>query len=127
VEVTATVPDIRPYVRTACVSVAPMRIARGIQNKVLEAMAMGVPVVTTSAGLEGLACRPEEDVLVADGAEAFAAAVCRVLSDRDLARSLSRRGRAHVTERHSWERSLAALEAALVEAVAHRAEQGAVA
>lgn len=123
VEVAASVPDIRPYVRTASVSVAPMRIARGIQNKILEAMAMGVPVVTTPAGLEGLACRPGEDVLVADGTDGIAQAVCRVLADRDLGRSLSRGGRAYVEAHHRWERSMADLEACLAEAAAAAVER----
>jgi len=128
VEVVGTVPDIRPYVRTATVSVAPMRIARGVQNKVLEAMAMGVPVVTTAAGLEGLGtgvgltideaqagAGPEGavPVVVADDESAFADAVCRVLKDRPLARGLSQGGRAFVLDGYQWERSMADLEALL--------------
>jgi len=123
VEVLGTVPDIRPYVRTAAVSLAPMRIARGIQNKVLEAMAMGVPVVTTAAGLEGLACRPGEDLLVADDADGMAEATVRVLTERPLAQQLSERGRAYTCARHAWERSMETLEAALGE-VAERASGG---
>ena len=117
VEVLANVPDIRPYVRSAAVSLAPLRIARGVQNKVLEAMAMGVPVVTTTAGLEGLGCRPGEEVLVADEAETFAEAATRVLSQSDLARRLGRRGRAYCVAHHVWETSMGTLEAVLTEVV----------
>ena len=74
VRVTGRVPDVRPYVAHATACVAPMRIARGIQNKVLEAMAMARPVVVTPDALEGIGARPGEEVLLAETAEAFAAA-----------------------------------------------------
>ena len=74
VHVTGRVPDVRPYVAHATACVAPMRIARGIQNKVLEAMAMARPVVVTPDALEGIGARPGEEVLLAETAEAFAAA-----------------------------------------------------
>ncbi len=75
--VTGRVPDVRPYLAHATAGVAPMRIARGIQNKVLEAMAMARPVVVTRDALEGIAAVPEREVLLAEGAEAFAAACLR--------------------------------------------------
>ena len=71
--VTGRVPDVRPYVAHATACVAPMRIARGIQNKVLEAMAMARPVVVTPDALEGIAAAPGHEVILADSAEAFAA------------------------------------------------------
>ena len=74
VHVTGRVPDVRPYVAHATACVAPMRIARGIQNKVLEAMAMARPVIVTPDALEGIGARPGEEVLLAETAEAFAAA-----------------------------------------------------
>jgi len=74
VTVTGRVADVRPYLARATAAVAPMRIARGIQNKVLEAMAMARPVVVTSDALEGIAATPGQEVLLADSAEAFAAA-----------------------------------------------------
>ncbi len=74
VHVTGRVPDVRPYVAHATACVAPMRIARGIQNKVLEAMAMARPVVVTPDALEGIGARPGEEVLLAETAEIFAAA-----------------------------------------------------
>ncbi len=81
--VTGRVPDVRPYVAHASASVAPMRIARGIQNKVLEAMSLGRPVVLTSGALEGIEAEPETDVLLADTVEDFAAACSRLALSND--------------------------------------------
>jgi len=81
--VTGRVPDVRPYVAHATAGVAPMRIARGIQNKVLEAMSLARPVVLTSGALEGIDAHPGTEVLLADSAEGFAAACCRLASTGD--------------------------------------------
>ena len=77
--VTGRVADVRPYVAHASVVVCPLRIARGIQNKVLEGMAMGRPVIASPAAFEGVRAQPGTDLLVADGAEAFVACICEVL------------------------------------------------
>ena len=79
VQVTGRVADVRPYVAHAAVAVAPLRIARGIQNKVLEAMAMARPVVASPQAFEGVVALPGRDLLVADGATAMAAAIGAVL------------------------------------------------
>lgn len=81
--VTGRVADVRPYVMHATAGVAPMRIARGIQNKVLEAMSLGKPVVVTSGALEGIEAQPEAEVLLADTAAAFAACCCRLATTND--------------------------------------------
>ena len=80
---TGRVPDVRPYVAHATAGVAPMRIARGIQNKVLEAMAMARPVVLTSGALEGIEAEPVIEIVLADTAEDFAAACCRMATTSD--------------------------------------------
>ena len=72
IHVTGRVPDVRPYIAHATAGVAPMRIARGIQNKVLEAMAMAKPVVVTPEALEGIDAQPDTEVILASGAVAFA-------------------------------------------------------
>jgi polysaccharide biosynthesis protein PslH len=81
--VTGRVRDVRPYVAHATAAVAPMRIARGIQNKVLEAMSMGKPIVLTSGALEGIEAVPGKDVILADNAEEIAAACCRLATSAD--------------------------------------------
>ncbi|MBC7801056.1 MAG: glycosyltransferase, partial [Gemmatimonadaceae bacterium] len=80
VHVTGRVADMRPYLAHADVCVAPLRIARGIQNKVLEAMAMGRPVVASLGAFEGISATPGRDLLVADGAAATAAAIGEILA-----------------------------------------------
>jgi glycosyltransferase involved in cell wall biosynthesis len=101
IEVTGTVNDLRPYLAQAAAAVCPARYAVGIQNKVLEAMAMGAPVVSTPAGAPALAVE-EEALLVAYSAAEFAAAVLRVLADPDLAQHLSSNGQRYVETYHSW-------------------------
>jgi sugar transferase (PEP-CTERM/EpsH1 system associated) len=83
VVVTGRVPDVRPYVAHATAGVAPMRIARGIQNKVLEAMSLARPVVLTSGALEGISAQPGRDVILADSTDAFAAACVRLARTGD--------------------------------------------
>lgn len=109
--VTGTVPDIRPYLAHAAVAVAPLQIARGIQNKVLEAMAMARPVVATTAAFEGVRALPGRDLIVADGPEEFAAAVSAVLDGAHP--GLGEAGRAAMLAGHDWHATLAPLDAML--------------
>ncbi|WP_440997095.1 TIGR03087 family PEP-CTERM/XrtA system glycosyltransferase [Arhodomonas sp. SL1] len=106
--VTGRVRDVRPYLVHAAVSVAPLRVARGIQNKVLEAMAMARPVVATPEALEGITARAGEEVLAADTPDAFARAVRACLDDPAWARALGAAARARVRRDHSWQRAGAA-------------------
>ncbi|MEW6073510.1 MAG: TIGR03087 family PEP-CTERM/XrtA system glycosyltransferase [Planctomycetota bacterium] len=122
VVVTGYVDDPRDWLRRAAVSVAPLRIARGIQNKVLEAMAMGLPVVGTGAATQGVEGRPGEHYLVADEPGAQAEAIARLLADRGEARRLGERARRFVAERYDWEVTLAPLDA-LIERLATREGQ----
>jgi sugar transferase (PEP-CTERM/EpsH1 system associated) len=102
VTVTGRVPDVRPYVFHATASVGPMRIARGIQNKVLEAMAMARPVIVTSDALEGIAAHPESELLRADTAETFAAAAHRLGADVTEGRRIGEAARRRVLADYSW-------------------------
>lgn len=111
VHVTGTVPDVRPYVAHAALAVAPLRIARGIQNKVLEAMAMARPVIASPQAFEGVRAVPGRDLLVADGAEAMAAAATAVLDGAHP--GLGAAGRAAVEANHVWAAALTRLDAAL--------------
>ena len=101
VHVTGRVTDVRPYVVHATASVAPMRIARGIQNKVLEAMAMARPVVVTSGALEGIDATPGLEVVLADDAAGFAAA-CTDLATGSRGSDIGRAARACVMRQYNW-------------------------
>ena len=109
VQVTGYVDDIRKYYRKADLCVAPLRIARGIQNKVLEAMAMSRPVVCTSNAFEGIVARPGHDLLVVDQARQFAAEVVRLLLDKGNREKLARNGRACIERHYRWSKRLAIL------------------
>lgn len=105
IEVTGFVPDIRPHLARAAVFVAPLRWASGMQNKVLEAMAVGVPVVTTSkvlAGFEGM--ESGKHLIVADTPEELAEAVLSLFNDPQGALRLSREARALVESYYNWDR-----------------------
>jgi polysaccharide biosynthesis protein PslH len=99
--VTGRVPDVRPYIAHATAGVAPMRIARGIQNKVLEAMSMGKPVVVTSGALEGIEAVPGTDVILADTTETFAAACCRLATSNDGA-AIGASARTRIVQDYDW-------------------------
>jgi sugar transferase (PEP-CTERM/EpsH1 system associated) len=124
VEVVGAVGDVRPYLFGAAVVVAPLRIARGVQNKVLEGMASGRPVVATSAALDGIDAEPGRDLLVADDAETFSSAVCATLSG-GVPADLAERGRAYVLANHSWSRVLAPLDRLIAEAANARSAEAA--
>jgi len=109
VTVTGYVNDTRHYLAAASVCVVPLRIARGIQNKVLEAMAMGKAVVTTAEAFEGLRAEAGEDIMVASDEEEFAAAVVGLLCDSDRARRMGARARVCVERNYGWEHNLATL------------------
>ncbi len=109
ITLTGAVSDVRPFLAHAAMVVAPLRIARGVPNKVLEAMAMGKAVVTTPAAVTGLRLRPGEDVLVAADPEGMARAVARVLEPR-FARSMGEKARARVVADYAWAPSLRLLD-----------------
>src|SRR5207249_5286525 len=92
VEVTGAVADVRPHLARARVVVAPVRFGTGMRGKVLEALAMGRPVVTTSLGAEGLGAVSGRHLLVADDGPAFAGAIETVLTDPALATRLGANG-----------------------------------
>ena len=120
VEVTGAVPDVRPYMARARVAVVPLRIARGIQNKILEAMAMQLPVVGTSAAFEGIEAGATDGVAIADEPEAFAREVLKLLADPALCERRSRAARNFVMRHHRWQDHDDALESVLNRAVGNR-------
>ncbi|MHB8596659.1 MAG: glycosyltransferase [Ktedonobacteraceae bacterium] len=102
ITVTGSVPDVRPYLGKATVALAPLQVAAGMQNKVLEALAMGVPMVATPRACKSLQVKNGAHLLIADEPQAYAEAIKLVLDDPQLARKLSFAGRAYVEEHHSW-------------------------
>lgn len=115
VTVTGGVDDVRPFLARAAVVIAPMVSGSGIKNKILEAMAMQRPVVATSLAAEGLAATPGRDLLVADGAATFAAAVESLLADPIQAASIAAAGRTLVETRYTWEAAAASYAALYAE------------
>lgn len=109
--VTGRVPDVRPYLAHADVSVSPLRMARGIQNKVLEAMAMGRPMVASAAAFEGVRAEAGRDLLVADGAGPMAAAVAAVLDGAHP--GLGAAGRLAMEQGYAWSATLGRLDTVL--------------
>jgi sugar transferase (PEP-CTERM/EpsH1 system associated) len=102
VHITGYVSDIRPHLRDAVVSVAPLLAKAGVQNKLLEAMAMGVPVVATSLAVQALGVRSGDHLLTGDTPESFAIAVQRIVRDKALRGSLIAAGRRYVERNHDW-------------------------
>jgi polysaccharide biosynthesis protein PslH len=118
VAVTGTVPDIRPYLERATLSVLPLVYGAGIQNKVLEAMACATPVITSPRAVQSLSTRPGRELVVADGADAFADAVLELIEDRRRAESIGRAGRTFVEAHHDWDDIGARLERIYGEVIA---------
>jgi sugar transferase (PEP-CTERM/EpsH1 system associated) len=125
VTVTGRVPDVRPYLARSEVGVVPLRIARGIQNKLLEAMAMGLPTVTTTPAFEGAGAAAGSDLLVADSPAEFAAAAVRLLRDAGLCERLGRAARAFTEAQYRWETQLARLDDVLAAVTGGRKHAGA--
>jgi sugar transferase (PEP-CTERM/EpsH1 system associated) len=113
VTVTGRVPDVRPFLARASLAIIPLRLGRGIQNKLLEAMAMGLPVVATSTAFQGVEASSGTDLLVANDVEPFAAAIVRLLGDDALRTRIGQAARATVERTYSWDAQLSALDAVL--------------
>lgn len=103
VEVTGFVDDLRPYIERAEVMLCPILYGTGIQNKVLEAMALGTPVVASPQAIQALAVCPGRELLVAESPEEFAKTILHLLEDVDLQTTLSKQGRLYVEQHHDWQ------------------------
>ena len=102
VVVTGRVPEIKPYFAEATVFVVPLRIGSGTRLKILEALAMGKAIVSTTVGAEGLDLKDGEEIFIADEPIAFADAVTRLLMDSELRRRIGENGRARVERDYDW-------------------------
>lgn len=108
--VTGSVPDVRPYVWRSAATVAPLNIARGTQNKILEAMAMGVPVVTSAVAASGVDAVREDHFLAANTPRGYASAIVRILDDPAERSRLAIAGRARMISNHAWPKSMERLD-----------------
>lgn len=113
ISVTGEVPDVRPWLAAASAVVAPLKIARGIQNKVLEAMAMARPVVTSPGAFEGIDAVPGRDLLVAADPADMCDALLGLFEDPARAQTIGEAARARMVECYSWDAQLAPLAAML--------------
>jgi len=102
VKVHGFVPDVRPFFRESAVMICPLRDGGGTRIKILDGLALGIPIVTTSVGIEGIAAVPERDLLVADSPEAFLQQISRVFSDSALRDQLASNARRLAEQRYSW-------------------------
>lgn len=109
VDVVGAVDDIRPWIASADMVVAPLRIARGIQNKVLEAMAMARPVIASGAAAEGIVAQSGEHFMVARDDDVMADAICTLADDQERANAMGAAARAHMLAHYQWEAQLAPL------------------
>ncbi len=123
VKITGYVPDVRPYLARATVSISPMRIGAGISNKVLESMAMGLPVVATSLAAGALAVEHDRELLIADDPADFADMVIALLSSPRLRARLGRQARAYVETHHRWPVIAAQLDQLYRECLGHKAAE----
>lgn len=121
IEVTGTVADVRPYYREAVASIVPLKVGGGSRLKILEAMAAGVAVVSTTLGAEGLNVRQAVNILIADTNAQFLEAITGVVENEELRRQLSDAGRALVPSRYDWARAGASLFGIYEELLAVRA------
>lgn len=113
--VTGEVNNINEYVWNSAVSVAPMRVGAGIQDKILESMALGTPVVTTTIGLEGIEATPGIDIIVVDSPEEFADQVVKLIENKERRAQISKNARNLIKVKYTWDKSLKTFEKLLSE------------
>lgn len=110
ITVTGTVSDIRPYLQRAALAAAPLVYGAGIQNKVLESMACGTPVIATQRAVSAIQAEPGKDLMVAPNAEAFAENAIEMLTNRARRTAIGSAGREYVLRNHHWDRITEKLE-----------------
>jgi len=118
--VTGTVDDVRPFMATATASVVPLRVGGGTRIKIFETMAMGIPVVSSSIGAEGLPVRDGTDIYIADDADLFANRIVTLLQDSAAAQAMGAAGQELVRQRFTWKAAVAQFDEMCHRAVAGR-------
>lgn len=124
VTVTGAVPDVRPFLNSAEVCVVPLQMGRGVQNKVLEALAMGLPTVVTPSAVSGIAATDGAQLLVGRDASAFAHLIGCCFADRSLRQRLSTAARSLIERRYQWDAALRPLDDVIADVVARSRLQG---
>ena len=109
IQVTGTVRDLRPFLWKAAIAVTPLVYGAGVQNKILEALAVGLPVVSTSRVLQSLGVTPGKEILVGDTPREFSACILDLLENPDTRHKMGEAGRVYVLENHNWKRISAQL------------------
>jgi glycosyltransferase involved in cell wall biosynthesis len=104
IEVTGTVDDVRPYYREAIAAVVPLKVGGGSRLKILEAMAAGVPVVSTTLGAEGLEVTDDKNILIADPTEKMVEAIIKLIEQPEQRKQLREAGRTLISNRYDWAR-----------------------
>ena len=110
VSVTGTVPDVRPYLQHAAAVVAPLRLARGVQNKILEAMAMARPVVASLTCTRGIDAQPGTELLPALEVEDYVQQINTLLASPERAAAIGQAGRQRVLRNYSWDAHLSGID-----------------
>lgn len=121
VVVTGSVPDVRPYVSRAALTIAPLEIARGTQNKILESMAMGVPVICSRQAAGGVDAVPGEHLIACNGREESLEAILALLQQPERRAQFAAAGRARVLSYHSWPASMRRVDALIASQFEKRA------
>ncbi|HUN07083.1 MAG TPA: glycosyltransferase [Aggregatilineales bacterium] len=120
--VTGYVDDPLPYLQDASMMIVPLKAGGGMRVKILNALAQGIPMVTTTVGCEGIAVTPDKDILIADEPAAFAEASLRLLTDADLNQRISQNGRDMVMRRYDYREAVKPLDDVYAEIVAKPAK-----
>jgi glycosyltransferase involved in cell wall biosynthesis len=113
VTITGYVPDTREYLRRATVVVVPLRIARGIQNKILEAMAMGIAVVATPQAFDGIEAKPDRDLILGENVEKVAEGVITLIKEVSLRKTFGDNARRIIEKNYCWAKNLERLNSIL--------------
>jgi sugar transferase (PEP-CTERM/EpsH1 system associated) len=114
VEIVGAVPDVREYLARATVSIAPLRLGRGVQNKVLEAMAMGKAIVASPRALAGIPCEPGHDLLLATTPDEWVESIGQLFQNAERQAQLGANARKYVERQHCWNECLAPVTQALL-------------
>jgi glycosyltransferase involved in cell wall biosynthesis len=113
IAVTGRVDDVTPYIREGQIFICPVRLGGGFRGKILEAMAVGRPIVSTSLGAEGIPSKNGENIIIADDPEDFAVGIENLLKDREIFERIRRAGRTLVEEKYAWAKGVEVLEGIL--------------